>query len=63
MKDFEKQLIERNKDMWFVQHIEAHIKEMQLKGNVCCKICNKDIDQIAEERYDEIKIEIKKAVG
>jgi len=33
----------------FVEHIEKHLKEMDIKGKVCCKICGKDIDIIYEE--------------
>lgn len=36
----------------FVQHIEDHIHKMGITSHnskVICKICNKDIDQIAEE--------------
>ena len=39
----------------FVAHIDAHLSEIEALGEVepgqkvCCKICNKDIDQIYEE--------------
>ena len=38
-----------NKNDIFVKHIEDHLKDMNIKGKVMCKICNKDIDTIYEE--------------
>lgn len=40
------------KALTFVIHIEKHLEEMGIKakgGKVCCKICNKDIDEIYEQ--------------
>ena len=33
----------------FVAHIVKHLKELGIQGKVCCKICGKTIDEIAEE--------------
>lgn len=45
----------------FVAHIDNHLVEMTLKGElpvdskVCCKICNKDIDTIYREELQHLK--------
>ena len=52
-EDVIKGIIERNKDKWFVEHIENHLKEEKIKGKVICKICGKDIDTIALEHIEE----------
>lgn len=64
MEQIIKDLIKENKSDWFVKHIENHLIELQVKekrdvGKVCCKICNKDIDEIAEERLAEIFTDLK----
>lgn len=56
----------REKALKFVEHIERHLKqldedeEVEAKGYnlpqhrvVACKICNKTIDEIAEEKVEE----------
>ena len=61
-KQIIKEFIMRNKDAWFVTHIETHLKEMPElnKGKkVCCKICNKDIDTIAKEQVNKMMDAIK----
>ena len=49
------ELKERNKAKWLVLHIEKHLKDMKIDGKVLCKICNKDIDEIAEEQMNNIE--------
>ena len=49
---------QNRKYMIFVKHIEEHLKDLNLKGKVQCKICGKDIDQIFKEdnkRYDDFE--------
>ena len=46
------------KEVIFVKHIENHIKEMGIKAydsKVCCKICNKNIDVIYDNRIKELE--------
>lgn len=50
-----KELIERNKELWFVQHIKEHLEEGQ---EVICKICSKNVAQISEERMIKIEEEL-----
>ena len=38
----------------FVNHIENHLKEMNVDDKVMCKICGKDIDMICQEYYMDI---------
>ena len=48
--DVIKGIIERNKEKWFVEHVENHLEPNQ---KVICKICGKDIDTIALEHIEE----------
>lgn len=50
-KELMKEIIERNKGHWLLQHIKQHLKEDE---QVICKICNKSVDEIAEETFKEI---------
>lgn len=43
---------EYKKERKFVKHIENHLKNMDIKGTVICKICNKTISEIEEEMDD-----------
>lgn len=52
-----KEIIERQKGQWFIEHIKEHFKEGE---KVICKICNKDVDTIAKETYEKILKEFKK---
>lgn len=45
--------LEMSKEKLFVQHIENHLKQMGIKGKVICKICEKDIDEIASEEEEK----------
>ncbi len=47
------ELVGRNKETLFVNHIEHHLKEMKIDGKVHCKICNMNIDEMIEERVNE----------
>lgn len=42
-----------SKEEIFVRHIQQHLKDLQIEGKVLCKICGKDIDEIAEEKEVE----------
>ena len=55
--------IRGNKYMWFVEHIEEHLKDMaEVKDKrAYCKICDTDIDTIAERKTDEIMKALEKA--
>ena len=60
MDEHEKELISSQKYYWFVKHIESHLKEdkykdVEPKGKVICKICGKTVEQIAEDKLNEIK--------
>ncbi len=54
---FLKDMIERNKAQWFVNHIQRHLDKGDIgskaahitPGLVGCTICGKDIEQIADE--------------
>jgi Uri superfamily endonuclease len=59
-KEIKRQLIEHNKHRWFVEHIERHLNK---KDKVICKICNKSVDEIAEETLDDILNNLNKAIG
>ncbi len=58
MEEIKKEIIEREKNFWFVNHIQKHLDDGDTgcvpskitKGKVGCTICGKDIDQIAEEK-------------
>ena len=49
--ELKRQIISRERNFWFVQHIEEHL-ETDLE--VCCKICGKTVDKIANEKMDSI---------
>ena len=38
-----------NKALAFVEHIEKHLRELEIESKVVCKICGKTIDEIYEE--------------
>ena len=44
--------IDTEKAIVFVEHIENHLAELGLKGKVKCKICEKTIDEIYEEEKE-----------
>ena len=46
MKYTELKMFEGMKGELFIQHIQKHLKDNE---KVICKICNKDVDTIAEE--------------
>jgi len=50
------EIIERNKPLWFINHIQAHLKP---EDKVICKICGKSVDEIAEETWLKYFTEIK----
>ena len=43
----------REEALIFVEHIEAHLKELGIDGKVMCKICDKTIDEIISEKVTE----------
>ena len=67
MEEIKKEIIERNKAHWFVKHIQKHLDNGDTgcvpskitNGKVGCTICGKDIDQIAEEFFEEILIKMR----
>lgn len=55
MKVHLRSLLQKCKNTLFVEHIQRHLKEMNITshdGNVCCKICEKDIDEIVEQEVE-----------
>jgi hypothetical protein len=52
------EITERQKPYWFVRHIQKHLSEMKVRAGVPlvvkCKICDKSIDEIAEETWQEL---------
>ena len=64
LDEMRKRVTQQNRDSWFVEHIEEHLEKMiELKDKKPrCKICNKDIDTIANEKFDIIIGKIKKEV-
>lgn len=55
-------LILKNKERWFVEHIQNHLDKEDrgcvpskiTKGKVGCTICGRDIDEIAHDKVREI---------
>ena len=45
--------IDTEKAIAFVMHIENHLKEMKIDGQVMCKLCGKTIDEIYEEEAED----------
>ena len=45
--------IDTEKALLFVEHIENHLAKMKLGSKVVCKICGKTIDEIYEEEVSE----------
>ena len=41
--------IDTEKALLFVEHIENHLRELGIDEKVVCKICRKTIDEIYEE--------------
>jgi len=37
----------------FVEHIKKHLEELNIDGEVVCKICGKSVDEIYEEWKEE----------
>ena len=59
------QLISENRGDLFIKHIAKHIKDLNINDadlgkEVGCKICNKTVSQIVEDRVQEIWEDIKK---
>jgi len=46
------QKIRTEKALAFVEHIENHLRELQIEGKVVCKICGKTIDEIYNEQFE-----------
>jgi len=73
LKNFELKLIDRNKNHWFVEHLNNHLEKGELSLNsiriskednqLFCNVCDKNITKIAHDTYKDIKKEIAKAVG
>lgn len=54
--NLKKGLIKSHKENWFFEHIKNHLYPNQ---KVICRICNKDVDEIAEETFDEMLKDVK----
>lgn len=59
-EEIKKQLIEHNKNHWFIEHIKNHLDK---DADVICKICNKTVDEIAEETLEDILKKLDVAIG
>ena len=62
-EEVKRDIIDRNKNDWFVQHIQKHLdngdtglKLYKLeKGVVGCAICGKSVEQISEDMIEYIE--------
>ena len=48
----QKDRIDTEKAIYFVEHIENHLRDLKIDGKVICKICGKTIDEIYEEEIE-----------
>ena len=51
-KELKREFVSKYRDVWFARHI------MEEHKHATCPDCGKDIDQIADEKFESIKKEI-----
>ena len=47
----------KNKGTVFIEHIQKHLDEMGIDGEVICKICDMNVDEIFKEYKKEARRE------